>query len=157
MNMFRESLIITACIAIVVFVGDELSSKYNTDAISLSCINDGVEKSLLSVTTDDLRTELSDKGYILEAAILRENTTTEDRKFTVSGKSVFQCNTSLELTLKAKADNKEGLELIQRVSKGKSAFIVSVDRDYKAVENDLGTQFWVYAMPILESDVTSKF
>jgi len=144
-------------LAIVALVGDQLSSKYNTDAMSLSCINDSVESSLLSVTTDELLKELSGKGYILEAEIYRENTTTEDRKFTVNGKSIYQCNTSLELVLKSKIDNKKGMELIQKVSDGKDTFIVTIDRDYRVVENDLGTQFWVYAMPILEDDITSKF
>ena len=157
MNQMRDMLIIVASVAVVIFVADQMSTKYNTDSMELSCINNNVENTLLEVTTEELKGKLKEEGFTLNTSIIRENTSTEKREFTIGGKSKYQCNTSIQLNLSAVAGNEKNKKIIENIAKGKDTFTTTIDRDYSITENDLGTQYWVRALKILESDLTSKF
>ena len=156
MNQMKEMLIIAASIAVIIFVVDQMSTKYNTDAMELSCTNTDVENTLLEVVTDEVKEKLLKDGFILSTSVLRENTSTEKREFTIGGKSKYQCNTSVQLVLSASPNNTESQNIIKNITKGKNSFETTIDRDYSITENDLGTQYWIRALKITESDITSK-
>ena len=157
MNQMRDMLIIIASVAVVIFVVDQISTKYNTDSMELSCINNDVENTLLEVSTEELKSNLKEQGFVLNTSVLRENTSTEKREFTIGGKSKYQCNTSIQLDLSAVLDNEENKKIIEKIANGKDKFTTTIDRDYSITENDLGTKYWVRALKIAESDLTSKF
>ncbi len=153
MNQVRDVLIILASLAMIIFVSDQLATKYNTDNSGMTCINSEVEKTLLEVTTGDLTKELADEGFILETNVLRENTSTEKRDFTVKGKSKYNCNTSIQLNVSANPNNKQSVKIIEKIAKDKKTFTTTIDRDYTVTENDLGTQYWVKSSKIIGADL----
>jgi len=156
MNTLRDILIIIASIAIVIYVSDKMADKYYQDEYSISCINDDVEKTLINVTTSDLKESLNSQGYILKTSVIKEDTTTEDRKFTVGDKSKYSCNTSIQLELTAKPNNQDSINYIKSIANDRDSFITTFNRDYTVVENDLGTQYWVESKKIMEYQLLSK-
>ncbi|PLW79532.1 hypothetical protein C0585_07280 [Candidatus Woesearchaeota archaeon] len=133
-----------------------MSSKYNIDTMELSCINSDVENTLLEVATGDLKEELLKQGFILNTSVLRENTSTEKREFTVNGKSKYTCNTTIQLDLSAVSNNKDSIKYIENIAKDKKTFIATFERDYTITENDLGTHYWVYSLKITSDDLKSE-
>lgn len=43
MKMIRDILVILASLALIIFVSENLATKYKTDPYEISCINDSVE------------------------------------------------------------------------------------------------------------------
>jgi len=155
MYSLKNILVIISSIAIILFVGDSFATKYNTDASGLSCINSDVEKVLLNVVSNDLQGELAKRGYVLSVNVIKENTSTEDRKFTIGNKSKYTCNTTIDLKLKADPNNIKAVKYITDVSKSKGFVSVTIDRDFSITENDLGTQYWVRSLKITEGELIS--
>ena len=154
MKEIKNLLIIGASIAILLVSADYFAEKYNTNPLELSCTNDDVEATLLEVTTDDLKSELTKDGFNIKVNVLKENTSTESRIFTVNGKSKYTCNTSIEFTLTARLGNKEARNTIMNLSDGKETYTTLVDRDYSITENDLGTQYWVRSLKITQGELS---
>ena len=154
MKEINSLLVMAASVAILLVSADYFATKYNTNPLNISCTNDDIEKTLLEVTTDDLKAELLKDGFNLKANVLKENTSTESRMFTVKGKSKYTCNTSIKLTLTARLGNQEASDTIANLSDGKETYTTIIDRDYSITENDLGTQYWVRSLKITQGELS---
>jgi hypothetical protein len=155
MKNIRDLLIMAASVAILLTSADQLTTKYNTNPMDISCLNSSVEGTLIEVTTKDLKAELLKDGFQLTTNVLRENTSTESRIFTANGKSKYTCNTTLDFTLTAVSGNKSAEDTIANLTDGKETYTTTVDTDYSITENDLGTQYWVRALKVTQGQLTN--
>ena len=74
MKMIRDVLLILASLALVIFVSDEMATKYNTDENNISCSYDPVQDLLIQVATDDVKESIEKQGFIFSANVIKENT-----------------------------------------------------------------------------------
>lgn len=155
MGQLKNVLVIIASITVMIFVADKFWTKYNLDSTEPTCINDGVESLLLDLTTNELKKQMLKEGFVLTTRVLKENTTTEKRDITYKGKSKYSCNTSIEFGLAAIAGNKETEEIINQINLfPEESLAMTLDRDYKVNENDLGTTYFVRALRFTEDDLS---
>ena len=86
MDMIRNMLITIASIAIIIYVSDAMATKYKTDENMVSCSNNDVQDLLIDVVSKDAKESIEKQGFIFKANVIKENTTTEDRKMTIGNK-----------------------------------------------------------------------
>ena len=155
MKMIRDVLVILASLALVIFVSDEVATKYNTDENNISCSYDPVQDLLIQVATDDVKESIEKQGFIFSANVIKENTITEDKKMTIGNKAIYTCNTTIEVLIKANPSNEANVLYIKSLAnKGDDTFSATFDRDYTVKENDSGTSYWVQANKITEYEIT---
>lgn len=155
MNTIKNIVILIAGVLIVFFITDSFATKYNTNSMGLSCINDDVANTLLEVTTKDLKDQLFTQGFILSSKVIKENTATESKQNTINAKAKYTCNTSIKLTLEADLKNRKAVEYIKSISNNGKSFSNNIDRKYTITENDLGTLYWVNSIKITTEDLNS--
>ena len=155
MKMIRDILVILASLALVIFVSDEMATKYKTDDNMISCSYDPVQDLLISVATKEVKNSVEKQGFIFSANVIKENTITEDRKMTIGNKAIYTCNTTIEVLIKANPSNEANVLYIKSLAnKGDDTFSATFDRDYTVKENDSGTSYWVQANKITEYEIT---
>lgn len=155
MKMIRDVLVILASLALVIFVSDEMATKYKTDDNMISCSYDPVQDLLISVATKEVKNSVEKQGFTFSANVIKENTTTEDRKMTIGNKAIYTCNTTIEVLIKANPSNEANVLYIKSLAnKGDDTFSATFDRDYTVKENDSGTSYWVQANKITEYEIT---
>ena len=157
MNKLKDILVIIASLGVIVFISDSFSTKYNTDTMGLSCTNNSVEETLLEVTTSKLEKSFLKEGYILSSSVIKDNTSTEERKLTIGDKSKFTCNTTISFQLKADSKNAQAVNYINKTSNNTGILSATLDRDFTITENDLGTQYWVQAMAVTAPEINILF
>lgn len=150
----KDTLVVIASIAVIAFVGDALTSKYNMSDSTVTCTSPEVERSLLDIITPDVNEELQKEGFQIRTSVLRENTSTELATPTVNGKSKYSCNTSVQISLYALANNKQAQKTFDGFNDQQKYF--TKDFDYTVTPNDMGTQFWVRALKITPFDITDN-
>lgn len=156
MKMIRDILVILASLALVIFVSDEMATKYKTDKNMISCSYDPVQDLLISVATKDVKNSIEKQGFIFSAKVIKENTTTEDRKMTIGNKAIYTCNTTIEVIIKANPNNETNVLYIKSLAnKGDDTFRATYDRDYTVKENDSGTNYWVQSKKIAEYEISN--
>ena len=155
MKMIRDVLVILASLALVIFVSDEMATKYKTDDNMISCSYDPVQDLLISVATKEVKNSVEKQGFTFSANVIKENTITEDRKMTIGNKAIYTCNTTIEVLIKANPSNEANVLYIKSLpNKGDDTFSATFDRDYTVKENDSGTSYWVQANKITEYEIT---
>ena len=155
MKMIRDVLVILASLALVIFVSDEMATKYKTDDNMISCSYDPVQDLLISVATKEVKNSVEKQGFTFNANVIKENTITEDRKMTIGNKAIYTCNTTIEVLIKANPSNEANVLYIKSLAnKGDDTFSATFDRDYTVKENDSGTSYWVQANKITEYEIT---
>ena len=156
MKMIRDVLVILASLALVIFVSDEMATKYKTDDNMISCSYDPVQELFIEVATDDVKESIEKQGFIFSANVIKENTITEDKKMTIGNKAIYTCNTTIEVLIKADPNNETNTSFIKAIAnKGNDTFSTTFDRDYTVKENDSGTNYWVESKKITEYEISS--
>lgn len=157
MDMIRNMLITIASIAIIIYVSDAMATKYKTDENMVSCSNNDVQDLLIDVVSKDAKESIEKQGFIFKANVIKENTTTEDRKMTIGNKAIYTCNTTIEIFIKAEPNNATNVSFIRSIAnKDNDTFRVAYDRDYTVKENDSGTNYWVQASKISEYQISNS-
>ncbi len=139
----KNVFIMIMSLAVLVFVGDQLKTKYNLDPNEPTCINTDVQALLLNVVTEDVKKEFLELGFVIDARVEKDNTTTEKRDITYRGHSLYQCNTTVEVTVQAVKDNTMTQKVVKKLSN--DDLHLSKDINYKVNPNDLGTTYFVRA------------
>lgn len=156
MKTIRDILVIIASIALIIYVSDIMGTKYNTDENMISCSNDDVQDLFIEVATDNVKESIEKQGFIFNANVIKENTTTEDKKITTGNKAIYKCNTTIEILIKADPNNETNTTFIKSIAnKGTDTFSATFDRDYTVKENDLGTTFWVETNKFFEFEISN--
>lgn len=156
MRMIRDVLTILASLALIVYVCDGMATKYKTDENMISCSYDPVKELFINVTTKELKKSIEKQGFVLDAKVITENITTEERKMTIGNKAKYACNGTVEISIKANPNNDNNVQFIKKIAnKGSDTFSTSFDRDYTVTENDLGTTFWIKANKISEYEISN--
>ena len=155
MNTIRDILVAIASIALIIYVSDAMATKYKTNENMISCSYDSVQELLIDVVSSDVKESIEKQGFIFKANVIKENTTTEDRKMTIGNKAIYTCNTSIEILIKADPNNTANVSLIKSISNNTDTFKTTFDRDYTVKENDSGTTYWVQANKISEYEISN--
>ena len=78
MKMIRDVLVILASLALVIFVSDEMATKYKTDDNMISCSYDPVQDLLISVATKEVKNSVEKQGFTFSATFDRDYTVKEN-------------------------------------------------------------------------------
>ncbi len=150
-KLARDIIVIVASLCISVFVinsfvkANELKEKEEKEKLNAAnCTNPSVESLLLKVTTADLVKDLKSKDIILVPSVVRENTSTEEKKPTIDNKAKYTCSTSISIKV-SPSDTDIGRSNFKILTQGTELFNNTYTKEYNrtftVLENDLGTTF----------------
>ena len=156
MKMIRDILVIITSLALILFVSDSMATKYKADDNMISCSYENVDSLLIDVVSKEVKESIEKQGFIFNANVIKEDTITTDRKMTIGNKAIYTCNSTIEVLIKAAANNEDNVLFIKAIANsGTDTFKTTFTKDYTVKENDLGTMFWVEANKILEYEISN--